>query len=178
VSVGVPPRGGFDNDLGHSQHPMITSAQNSDLGSVSDDSYDYDIDLSEESKGQTQEPKNQNPISTNVEQISSSHQKEDQVQNQTPGADTQEVENKEMTTSSVMTSALKPAEQAIPPQPKTFSELISLTNPAIPDTDDVCLLCEKTGATVRCVLECQRQFHSVCLEQMPTKKVVNDQEII
>ena len=68
----------------------------------------------------------------------------------------------------------KPKPEKMELKTRTWRDLALSINPDLPETGNICVMCEKVGAKAQCVLDCKRWFHHKCLQLMIVKKEVSE----
>lgn len=111
-----------------------------------EDSYDYDIDISDEDK---QKKTNQKDKEQGIDSNRQDHKEEDME------VDHNKILEVLCRPKEIVASSIQKIEN-----PKTFSQDQESKGLTL-EEGNACIICEKSGAKVRCVLGCNRSFHMV-----------------
>jgi hypothetical protein len=141
ISVGGFPQGSLDVKESPARAKISSSSNNASHFSDNDDSYDYDIELSEGSKRKPEESKHlkdRDPEHLNLMKNHPPHQTqsldENHISKESNGV------KPEMVASSVLKTDNKTPEVDLKAKPTTFKELIQSVNPSLSDKNDICAL--------------------------------------
>ena len=165
----------LDVEVSNIESLKASTIKNFSYYSDSQESNSDILDL-EENKINEVENKEQEIEKPNIENIQKENDKpeEKEVPNENQ---TNNEWIKEMISTSINTSTVKPNEIQRPTEYTAFSEYINNLTIKPPENIEVCAIWEKPGAKIQWVSEWKRYFHFQWLHQMVTKKEVSDRQI-